>query len=56
MHSVGLTAVGKLRGHPNRTTTERYARLARGHVRAAAGRIFGIAHAAVRGSREEDPS
>ena len=54
MSGLDLYTVGRLLGHADLASTERYAHLADDHVRAAAGRISGIVHAAMQGSREGD--
>jgi len=56
MSGLDLYPVGRLLGHADLASTERYAHLADDHVRAAAGRISGIVHAAMQGSREGDRS
>ena len=56
MGRLDLYTVGWLLGHADLASTERYAHLADDHVRAVAGRLSGIVHAAMHGSREEDPS
>ncbi len=54
MSGLDLYTVGRLLGHADTASTERYAHLADGHVRAAAGRISGIVHDAMTGSGKED--
>ena len=56
MSGLDLYTVGRLLGHADTASTERYAHLADGHVRAAAGRISGIVHGAMTGSGPEDRS
>ena len=50
MSGVGLCTVGRLFGHANTGSTERYAHLADEHIREAAGRISGIVNDAMTGS------
>ena len=50
MSGLDLYTVGRLLGHADVASTERYAHLADEHVRAAAGRISGIVHEAMTGS------
>ena len=53
MSGLDLYTVGRLLGHADVASTERYAHLADEHVRAAAGRISGIVHGAMTGSGKE---
>ena len=53
MSGLDLYTVGRLLGHADVASTERYAHLADEHVRAAAGRISGIVHEAMTGSGKE---
>ncbi len=53
MSGLDLYTVGRLLGHADVASTERYAHLADEHVRAAAGRISGIVHGAMTGSAKE---
>ena len=53
MSGLDLYTVGRLLGHADIGSTERYAHLADEHVREAAGRISGIVHDAMTGSRKE---
>ncbi|MCY4597347.1 MAG: site-specific integrase [Bryobacterales bacterium] len=53
MSGLDLYTVGRLLGHADIASTERYAHLADEHVRAAAGRISGIVHGAMTGSAKE---
>ena len=53
MSGLDLYTVGRLLGHADVVSTERYAHLADQHVRAAAGRISGIVHKAMTGSGKE---
>ena len=53
MSGLDLYTVGRLLGHADIGSTERYAHLADDHVREAAGRISGIVHNAMTGSRKE---
>ena len=52
MSGLDLYNVGRLLGHADTGSTERYAHLADGHVRDAAGRISGIVDAAMTGGRK----
>ena len=54
MSGLDLYTVGRLLGHADTGSTERYAHLADEHVRQAAGRISGIVHGAMTGSGKED--
>ena len=56
MSGLDLYTVGRLLGHADTASTERYAHIADGHVRAAAGRISGIVHGAMTGCGPEDRS
>ncbi len=53
MSGLDLYTVGRLLGHADIGSTERYAHLADGHVREAAGHISGIVSDAMTGSRKE---
>ena len=53
MNGLDLYTVGRLPGHADTGSTERYAYLADGHVRDAAGRIGGIVGDAMSGGRKE---
>ena len=53
MSGLDLYTVGRLLGHADIGSTERYAHLADEHVREAAGRISGIVSDAMTGSRKE---
>ncbi len=53
MSGLDLYTVGRLLGHADLASTERYAHLADEHVRAAAGHISGIVHGAMTGSAKE---
>ncbi len=53
MSGLDLYAVGRLLGHADLLSTERYAHLADAHVREAAGRISGIVHGAMTASVKE---
>jgi len=53
MSGLDLYTVGRLLGHADTGSTERYAHLADEHVREAAGRISGIVHDAMTGSGKE---
>ena len=53
MSGLDLYTVGRLLGHADTGSTERYAHLADEHVRAAAERISGIVHDAMTGSGKE---
>ena len=53
MSGLDLYTVGRLLGHADTASTERYAHLADEHVREAAGRISGIVHDAMTGKEEE---
>ncbi len=53
MSGLDLYTVGRLLGHADVVSTERYAHLADEHVRAAAARISGIVHKAMTGSGKE---
>ncbi len=53
MSGLDLYTVGRLLGHADVASTERYAHLADEHVREAAGRISGIVHGAMTGSGKE---
>ena len=52
MSGLDLYTVGRLLGHADTASTERYAHLADEHVREAAGRISGIVHSAMAGNRK----
>ena len=54
MSGLDLYTVGRLLGHADTASTERYAHLADDHVREAAGRISGIVHEAMTGNSKED--
>ena len=54
MSGLDLYTVGRLLGHADVASTERYAHLADEHVREAAGRISGIVNDAMTGSTKED--
>ena len=54
MSGLDLYTVGRLLGHADNASTERYAHLADEHVRAAAGRISGIVGAAMSGGRKRE--
>ena len=54
MSGIDLYTVGRLLGHTNIASTERYAHLADDHIREAAGRIGGIVEAAMTGDRERE--
>ena len=54
MSGLDLYTVGRLLGHADTASTERYAHLADDHVREAAGRISGIVHEAMAGNSKED--
>ena len=56
MSGLDLYTVGRLLGHADTASTERYAHLADDHVREAAGRIGGIVHGAMTGSGTEKRS
>ncbi len=49
MSGLALSAVGRLLGHADVASTERYAHLADEQVREAAGRLSGIGHGAMNG-------
>ena len=53
MSGLVLYTVGRLLGHADTASTERYAHLADSHVREAAGRISGIVHDAMTGSGKQ---
>lgn len=53
MSGLGLYTVGRLLGHADTASTERYAHLADEHVREAAGRISGIVNDAMTGNGKE---
>ncbi len=53
MSGLDLYTVGRLLGHADTASTERYAHLADAHVRAAAGRISGIVGDAMTGAGKE---
>ncbi len=53
MSGLDLYAVGRLLGHADTGSTERYAHLADDHIREAAGRISGIVHDAMTGKGKE---
>ena len=53
MSGLDLYTVGRLLGHADIGSTERYAHLADEHIREAAGRISGIVSDAMAGSRKE---
>ena len=53
MSGLDLYTVGRLLGHADTASTERYAHLADSHVRAAARRISGIVHDAMTASAKE---
>ncbi len=53
MSGLDLYTVGRLLGHADTGSTERYAHLADEHVREAAGRISGIVHDAMTGKGKE---
>ena len=53
MSGLDLYTVGRLLGHADTGSTERYAHLADEHVREAAGHISGIVHDAMTGSGKE---
>ena len=53
MNGLDLYTVGRLLGHADTGSTERYAHLADEHVRDAAGRIGGIVGDAMSGGRKE---
>ena len=54
MSGLDLYTVGRLLGHADVASTERYAHLADDHIREAAGRISGIVSEAMTGSGKED--
>ena len=54
MSGLDLYTVGRLLGHADTGSTERYAHLADEHVREAAGRISGIVSDAMTGNAKED--
>ena len=54
MSGLDLYTVGRLLGHADTATTERYAHLADEHVRKAAGKISRVVHNAMAESRQED--
>ena len=54
MSGLDLYTVGRLLGHADLASTERYAHLADDHVRDAAGRISGIVGSAMTGGRERE--
>ena len=53
MSGLDLYTVGRLLGHADTASTERYAHLADEHVREAAGRISGVVHSAMAGNGKE---
>ncbi len=53
MSGLDLYTVGRLLGHADTASTERYAHLADEHVREAAGRISGIVNDAMTGNAKE---
>ena len=53
MSGLDLYTVGRLLGHADLTSTERYAHLADDHVRDAAGRISGIVGEAMTAGRNQ---
>ena len=53
MSGLDLYTVGRLLGHADTGSTERYAHLADGHVREAAGHISGVVHDAMTGKGKE---
>ena len=53
MSGLDLYTVGRLLGHADTGSTERYAHLADEHVREAAGRISGVVHDAMTGKGRE---
>ncbi len=53
MSGPGLYTVGRLLGHADTGSTERYAHLADEHFRKAARRISGIVNAAMTGNGKE---
>ena len=53
MSGLDLYTVGRLLGHADTASTERYAHLADEHIREAAGRISGIVNDAMTGSGKE---
>ena len=53
MSGLDLYTVGRLLGHADTASTERYAHLADEHIRKAAGRISGIVNDAMTGSGKE---
>ena len=53
MSGLDLYTVGRLLGHADTASTERYAHLAGEHIRKAAGRISGIVSDAMTGSGRE---
>ena len=55
MSSLDLYTVGRLLGHADTASTERYAHLADEHVRAAAGCISSIVGDAMSGGRKREP-
>ena len=56
MSGLDLYTVGRLLGHADTASTERYAHLADSHMREAAGRIGAIVDAAMTGARKGDAS
>ena len=54
MSGLDLYTVGRLLGHADLASTERYAHLADDHIREAAGRISGIVGAAMSGGRKRE--
>ena len=54
MSGLDLYTVGRLLGHADTASTERYAHFSDGHVREAAGRISGIVHNAMAGNGKEE--
>jgi len=54
MGGLNLYTVGRLLGHADTGSTERYAHLADGHFREAAGRISGIVGGALAGGRKRE--
>ena len=55
MGGLDLYTVGRLLGHADTGSTERYAHLADGHVRKAARRISGIVGGAMAAGRKREP-
>ena len=54
MGGLDLYTVGRLLGHADTGSTERYAHLADSHIREAAGRISGIVGGALAGGRKRE--